>query len=72
MSTAALRKAIDIAGGQTALAKLIGGVNQRHIWNWLNRDKQVPAERVLAIEAALEGRVSRNELRPDIYPDGVA
>ncbi len=28
----------------------------------------VPAERVLAIEAATDYQVSRHELRPDLYP----
>jgi DNA-binding transcriptional regulator YdaS (Cro superfamily) len=31
-------------------------------------DFKVPAERVLLIEAATGGRVSRHELRPDLYP----
>jgi DNA-binding transcriptional regulator YdaS (Cro superfamily) len=62
-----LQKAVDVVNGQTALAKLIGGgVTQAHVWNWLNRDKRVPIDRVLAIEK-ITG-VPRYELRPDIYP----
>ncbi len=34
--------------------------------HWRNRG--VPAERVLEIEAATEGKVTRHELRPDLYP----
>lgn len=64
-----LKKAIRIAGGQSALARACGGsVRQQHIWNWLNRDGKVPAEHVLAIERATAGRVTRHQLRPDIYP----
>lgn len=65
----AIERAIDILGGQSALARAIGGpVKQGHVWYWLNeRDGQVPAEHCLAIEAATEGRVSRHELRPDVY-----
>ena len=60
-----LKEAIRIAGGQTALARLIG-VQQGHIWNWLNRNKKVPASMVLKIEKAVG--VSKHDLRPDIYP----
>lgn len=65
MNKTALINAVKVAGGQQALAKKIG-VSQGHLWCWLNRDKRIPAERVLAIEAATG--ISRHELRPDIYP----
>lgn len=68
MKKTALEKAIDATGSQAALAKAIG-VKPQHVWNWLHRDKQVPAEKVLPIEVATEGKVSRHELRPDLYPD---
>ncbi len=67
MEVQALEKAVELVGGQTALAASIG-VKQTHVWNWLNRDKRVPAERVIAVEEATDGQVSRHELRPDIYP----
>jgi DNA-binding transcriptional regulator YdaS (Cro superfamily) len=62
----ALRKAIDNAGGQTALARALGLKSQGSISNWLLRDKRVPAERVLEVERATG--VSRHDLRPDLYP----
>ena len=68
MNIAALQKAIEIVGGQTALARHLG-LKQPHIWQWLNVSKRVPAEFVLEIERATAGRVSRHELRPDIYPE---
>ena len=67
MNTAALQKAIEIVGGQTALARHLG-LKQPHVWNWLNVAKRIPAEFVIEIEKATDGRVSRHELRPDIYP----
>lgn len=67
MSTRALEKAIEIAGGQAALGRAVGA-SQKHVWNWLNRQKQVPGVRVLAIEKATKGVVTRQELRPDLYP----
>lgn len=64
----ALREAVEIAGSQSELARRIGGkVRQQHVHYWLNND-YVPADHVLAIERATEGRVTRQRLRPDLYP----
>lgn len=61
----AVAKAVIQAGGQSALARMLG-VRQGHIWNWMNRDANgVPPGYVLKIEA-MTG-VSRHELRPDIF-----
>jgi len=60
-----LERAVQRAGGQTALAKALNK-KQAHIWGWINRDKKVPAEQVIPIEK-ITG-VPRYELRPDIYP----
>lgn len=62
-----LEKAIDLAGSQSELARLLS-VNQANVWNWLNRDKNVPSEFVLPIAKALNFKVTPHELRPDIYP----
>lgn len=65
-----LERAIKIANGQTALAKVIGGeVKQPHVWNWLHRDGgRVPAEHVIALCSGLNWKITPHELRPDIYP----
>ncbi|MER2583700.1 MAG: YdaS family helix-turn-helix protein [Candidatus Competibacter sp.] len=61
----ALKKAVGIAGGQKALATMIG-VTQSHVWGWLNTGRQrCSGEYVLAIEAATG--VSKHDLRPDIF-----
>lgn len=62
LSPSPVDRAIEIAGGQRQLAQLIG-VSYQAIQKFRRR---VPAERVLAIEAATG--VSRHELRPDLYP----
>lgn len=62
----ALRRAIEIAGSQANLARLIGK-KPGHVWAWLHRDQRVPAEVCRAIERATDGRVKRHELRPDIF-----
>ncbi|NLS26209.1 hypothetical protein S2M10_11900 [Sphingomonas sp. S2M10] len=61
----ALQQAINIAGSQSAFARLVG-VTQPSVWTWIRRSKPLPAEHVLKVEAATG--VSRHDLRPDLYP----
>ena len=65
----ALQKAINIIGGQQALADYCG-VRQQTISDWLRNLGRVPAERVLQVEKACKRKVTRHHLRPDIYPRG--
>lgn len=60
----ALARAIEHGQGLSALARRIG-VSRQAINNW--RERGVPAERAVDIERALDGHVSRRELRPDIF-----
>ena len=62
----ALKQAIEIVGTQAAFARALG-VKPQHVWNWINRDEKAPADQVLAIEAAVGGKVTRHDLRPDIF-----
>src|SRR4051812_23639096 len=59
----ALERAIVEAGGVAALARAIN-VTPQAVSQW----DRVPAERALAVEKATEGRITRQELRPDLYP----
>jgi DNA-binding transcriptional regulator YdaS (Cro superfamily) len=52
---------------QTEFAQRLG-VTQGMVWQWLNGHRRVAAEQVLPIEGATDGKVSRHELRPDLYP----
>lgn len=61
----ALKTAVERAGSQAELARLCG-VTQPAVWKWVQSSKRVPAEFVLAVEAATG--VSIHDLRPDIYP----
>lgn len=72
-----LERAVGLARGQAPLAReatkhaLNGArLTQAMIWKWLNqaRGPVPPAEWVIPIERALGGRITRHELRPDIYP----
>ena len=67
----AFEKAIAIAGGQSAMAGRLD-VKQGHVWYWLNKMGQCPPDRVLDVERATAGAVSRHQLRPDIYPPPAA
>ena len=61
----ALERAVATIGGLSKLASRIG-VRPQVIVNW--RSRGIPAARVLDIERATEGKVTRHELRPDLYP----
>lgn len=61
----ALKQSVEIAGSQSAYARLCG-VSQTAVWKWLQSGKRLPAEHVLNVEN--ETGVSRHLLRPDIYP----
>jgi TorA maturation chaperone TorD len=63
----ALATAVEIVGGQARLARILG-VTQPNVWHWLHKSERVPGEYVLKIEQATGGKVSRHDLRPDLYP----
>ena len=60
-----LARACRKIGSQSALARLVGR-DQSTVYEWLLLGKALPAEHVLAVEAATG--ISRHVLRPDIYP----
>lgn len=61
-----LEKAVKVCGSQSELARRIGGkVRTGHIYHWLRAN--VPAERCADIEAATNGKVTRYQLRPDVF-----
>lgn len=65
----AVKRAILIAGGPSKLARLLGKeFSQPQISNWLYRNKKIPVRHVILVEKALKGKITRYELRPDLYP----
>jgi DNA-binding transcriptional regulator YdaS (Cro superfamily) len=66
MSKEVIERASQIVGNQTVLAKLLG-VSRGTVSHW--KYLGIPAERVLDIERATGRQVTRQELRPDLYPD---
>lgn len=61
----ALIQAVDAAGSRARLARKCG-CSTTAVWKWVQSAKRVSPEYVLRVEAATG--VSRNLLRPDIYP----
>lgn len=73
-----LREAVQIAGSQSAFARLLG-VSQASVWAWLNDCKPLPTGPVVpagelnwVLKAEHETGVSRHDLRPDLYPRDLA
>lgn len=62
-----LEKAILLAGSGSKLARLLD-VTSMTVTQWKRRG--VPAERCMAIERAVNGAVTRYDLRPDVFGDG--
>lgn len=61
-----IQRAAVSVGGQSALARKLG-IKPQAVQRWCATGI-VPANRVLDIERVTEGTVTRNELRPDLYP----
>lgn len=69
----AFERAIEICGGQSALARGLTErtgeqIDQGHIWSWLHRSRRVPSEMAPHIEhlcAERGKRITREELCPE-------
>lgn len=66
MNESAIQRAVACIGGQSALARALG-LKPQAVQRWC-RVGTVPAERVLQVERLVDGKVTRHELRPDLYP----
>lgn len=62
----ALRRAAEILGSQSAVARACGYESRRNVWPWFNRDQKVPPAACPLIELATTGLVLCEELRTDI------
>lgn len=73
----ALRKAVEVMGGQTAMARALSvktgrSIRQQHIWNWLNRDGGLPAAYAPLVQTLcreLGEELSCSYLCPGFYPE---
>jgi DNA-binding transcriptional regulator YdaS (Cro superfamily) len=64
-SMSATARAISLAGGPGAIAAKFN-INRRAVAQWIAADR-VPAERCLAVEELCARKVTRYELRPDVF-----
>jgi DNA-binding transcriptional regulator YdaS (Cro superfamily) len=68
-----LERAVRIAGGQSALARKLNEaipgakVTQGQVWRWLQTGHP-PAHWTVPIEKVIEAKVTRYELRSDVFP----
>lgn len=60
-----IQMAVKVAGGQRKLARLIN-VSSSHVHKMVKTGR-VPAEQCRKIEAATGGKVTAEQLRPDIF-----
>ncbi|MCB1687714.1 MAG: helix-turn-helix domain-containing protein [Halioglobus sp.] len=58
--------AASIAGGKTALANRIG-MSKQFMQQIADGDRPVPAKWCIPIEDAIDGAITRYDLRPDIF-----
>jgi DNA-binding transcriptional regulator YdaS (Cro superfamily) len=68
----ALEKAVCVVSSQSELARRLAKltnrpVRQGHVWKWI-RAGRVPPDMAIPVEKATDGKVTRHELRPDLYP----
>jgi len=69
MNTQALKRAIAIAGGQTAMANALG-LRQSTVRTWLERGTMRDPRHAIAIEQVTDGQVTRSDIFPDLWPPG--
>ena len=62
----AIHRAVDICGGPTKLSE-VSGISLAAIHFWLAGDRTISPEFALKVETATGGKVTRGELRPDIW-----
>lgn len=64
---AALRKAHEILGSQSAIAASVG-ITQQAVNEVILAGRPAPPKWCIPLERATGGKVTRHQLRPDIYP----
>lgn len=63
--TTAIERACEIVGGQAEIARICD-VTDQAVYKWVKKGFP-PAERCISIEEATNSKVTRYELRPDVF-----
>jgi len=61
----AITSAVQLCNGPAALASILS-LTSPAVYQWMAGTRQVPADRCPAIERATDGRVTVEQLRPDV------
>lgn len=63
------QQALEEAIRQVGMAEMArrAGVTVQAVWQWQHRSKRLPPYRAIQIEEATGGRVTKHQLRPDIF-----
>lgn len=60
-------------GGHGGVAKVLGYTDRRNVWPWTSGQRDFPPEHCVTIEMKSDGRITRQELRPQdwqaIWPE---
>ena len=67
--TQSIETAISLLGGQSELAQKLGLKSQGTISQWVTGRRPLPAIHCRKIEELTDGKVTRYELRPDVFGD---
>lgn len=67
----ALKRAKALLGSEAAVAEVVG-VKQPSVNYMLRTGRRVPAEWCIPLERATGGKITRHQLRPDLYPSDEA
>jgi DNA-binding transcriptional regulator YdaS (Cro superfamily) len=60
-----ITKAVNLIGGQTKTGKLLGGVSQASVWDWMNKYGQTPAKYIRKISELTNGKITIAQLLAD-------
>lgn len=67
MKRSLLTRAVELLGSQANLAEVLG-ITQPSVSLLLNHGKEIRAEYAMKIDAATNGVISKELLRPDLWP----
>lgn len=66
MDTIQIQRVVQTVGSQTKLARKLG-VTPQAVQRWCSGGQIVPVARAIQIEHVLNGKITRVDLRPDIF-----
>ncbi|WP_373700718.1 transcriptional regulator [Neisseria dentiae] len=62
----ALQAAVNLVGSQASLARKLG-VQRSTVNSWIHGRNKIPPEAAIKIEKITDSKVTKKELRPDLF-----